>query len=242
MTRTNVLFMLFAASVGLVSARSEAQSPAAVPLPVSPPTAAAAGMAHQNAQLLAALDTNHNGRLDPAEIEAARAGLINPAAIQGGNTTAAKNMANFQKFLLNKFDANGNGVLDLPEVEAARLALSMAGMNQAAFNNGANQLGGNQFGANQAGGNQAGGNQPADKNAKQPGAPIKEVKRKNALLANYDKNGDGKLDAEERKAMEAAKAKPKKPAKGAKRPAAKTTKRAAVNKAAQAAAPAANQD
>ncbi len=237
MTRANIVFLLFAASAGLVAAHCEAQSPAAIPLPVSPPTAAAAGMAHQNAQLLAALDTNHNGRLDPAEIEAARAGLINPAALQGGNSTAAKNMANFQQFLLNKFDANGNGVLDLPEVEAARLALSMAGMNQAALNNGANQLGGNQFGANQPG-----GNQPADKNAKQPGAPIKEVKRKNALLANYDKNGDGKLDADERKAMEAAKAKPKKPAKATKRPATKTSKRAAAKRAEHAAAPAANQD
>ena len=181
---------------------SRAQHPAAIGLPVLPPTAAAAGMAQQQAQLLATLDTNHNGRLDPAEIEAAQAGLITPpAGAAGANNPAAANMASFQQFMLNKFDANRNGVLDLPEVEAARMALGMAsGMNRRASTGAANQQGGN--------------------NAAPAAPPIKNVKRKNPLLAKFDKNGNGKLDPEERQAMDAAKTKPHaKAAKPARKPA-----------------------
>jgi hypothetical protein len=230
MMRTTFQVTFLSALALLAAIPLQAQNAVNAPLPVAPPTAAAAGMAQQHAQLLKALDSNHNGRLDPAEIEAARMGFVNPGALQGGaNNPAAANMANFQRFMLSKFDANGNGMLDLPEVEAARLALSMAGMNQAAQANALNQL------------NQLGGNQPADKQAAEPGAPIKEVKRKNPLLVNYDKNGDGKLDAEERKAMEAAKAKGKKTAKGAKRPA-KPAKAPAAKRAVKPAVQAAKND
>jgi EF hand domain-containing protein len=180
----------------------QAQHPATIGLPVLPPTAAAAGMAQQQAQLMATLDTNRNGRLDPAEIEAAQAGLIKPpAGAAGANNAAAANMAAFQQFMLSKFDANGNGVLDLPEVEAARMALGMAsGMNRRASTGAANQPGGN--------------------NPAAPAPPIKNVKRKNPLLAKFDKNGNGKLDPEERQAMDAAKTKPHaKAAKPARKPA-----------------------
>jgi hypothetical protein len=191
-----IALVFFTAQVG------QAQHPVVVGLPVLPPTAAAAGMAQQQAQLLATLDTNHNGRLDPAEIEAAQAGLIKPpAGAAGANNTAAANMAAFQQFMLNKFDANRNGVLDLPEVEAARMALGMAnGMNRRASTGAANQPGGN--------------------NAAPPAPPIKNVKRKNPLLAKFDKNGNGKLDPDERQAMDAAKTKPHaKAAKPARKPA-----------------------
>lgn len=215
MLKTPVIATISAIIVGFVSAPCQAQHVAAVPLPIYPPTAAAAGMAHQHAQMLAALDTNHNGRLDPAEVQAAQSGLTAPVSGQNGvNGQAAANYAAFQQFLMSKFDANGNGVLDLREVEAAQLALGLAAMNGAAFSGAANrfgnQFGGNQFGANQFGGNRFRGAQPAGrgKNAN-VGAGIKNVKRKNPLLAQFDKNGDGKLDAQERKAMEAAKAKPR---------------------------------
>jgi hypothetical protein len=192
---------LAAALVFAVAAFAQAQHPVVVGLPVLPPTAAAAGMAQQQAQMMAALDTNHNGQLDPAEIEAAQAGLIKPpGAAAGANNPAAANMAAFQQLMLNKFDANGNGVLDLREVEAARMALGMAGMNRAAGTGAANQQGGN--------------------NPVAPVPPIKNVKRKNPLLTKFDKNGDGKLDADERQAMAAGKAKPHaKAAKPARKPA-----------------------
>lgn len=180
---------LATALVFAVAPFGQAQHPGVVGLPVLPPTAAAAGMAQQQAQMMAALDTNHNGQLDPAEIEAAQAGLIKPSgATAGANNPAAANMAAFQQFMLNKFDANSNGVLDLPEVEAARMALGMAGMNRAAGTGAANQLGGN--------------------NPAAPGPQVKNVKRKNPLLAKFDKNGNGKLDPDERQTMEAGKAKP----------------------------------
>lgn len=184
-----------------------AQHPAGMQLPVLPPTAAAAGMAHQQAQMLAALDTNKNGRLDPAEVQAAQAGLINPGAAAGSaNGQASANMAAFQNFLLSKFDANGNGVLDLPEIAAARLALSMAATGRNAQSGLANQLNGQFNGANPMA----------------PAEPIKKVKkpkpkpkRKNSRIARFDKNGDGKLDAEERKALEDAKPQGKPKAKDA---------------------------
>ena len=155
--------------------------------------------------MLAALDTNKNGRLDPAEIQAAQAGLINPgAAAGGGSGQASANMAAFQNFLLSKFDANGNGVLDLPEIAAARLALSMAANGRNAQSGLANQLNG-QFN----GGNPMAPAEPVKK-VKKP-KPKPKAKRKNSRIAQFDKNGDGKLDAAERKAMEDAKppAKPK---------------------------------
>ncbi|HVX60168.1 MAG TPA: hypothetical protein VHC19_06200 [Pirellulales bacterium] len=219
MPKTPAITTLAAAILGFFSAPCQAQHAVAVPLPIYPPTAAAAGMAHQHAQMLAAFDANHNGQLDPAEALAAQSGLAAPVSAQNGaNGQATANYAAFQQFLMSKFDANGNGTLDLPEVEAAQLALGLAAMNGAAmsgaanqFGNafGANQFGGNQFGANPFAGNRFGNNQGAagGKNAK-PGAGIKNVKRKNPLLVQFDKDGDGKLNAEEREAMEAAKTKP----------------------------------
>lgn len=185
-----------------------AQHPLAAGLPVLPPTAAAAGMAQQQAQMLALLDTNKNGRLDPAEIQAAQAGLVNPGpGLGGANAQASANMAALQNFLLSKFDANGNGVLDLPEMQAARMALGMASMGRGPQTGAMNQMGG----ANPFNGGNAG-----------PPGKLKKAKpvRRNPLIARFDKNGDGKLDAAERKAMEAAKAKqranPKRPAAPAK--------------------------
>lgn len=186
----------------------DAQHPLAAGLPVLPPTAAAAGMAQQQAQMLALLDTNKNGRLDPSEIQAAQAGLVNPGPGLGGtNAQASANIAALQNFLLSKFDANGNGVLDLPEIQAARMALGMASMGR-----------GPQTGAM----NPMGGANPFNGGNARPAGKVKKAKpvRKNPLIARFDKNGDGKLDAAERKAMEAAKAKqranPKKPAAPAK--------------------------
>jgi hypothetical protein len=219
--KTPILRSLIGVLICSAGAPCLAQHPAALQLPVLPPTAAAAGMAHQQAQMLAALDTNKNGRLDPAEIEAAQAGLISPAAGQGGaNPQASANMAAFQKWLLGKFDANGNGMLDLPEIEAARLALNMAAMGRNGQGGYANPMNGQFNGANPMA----------------PGEPIKKVKkpkpkpkRKNSRIAQFDKDGDGKLNAEERKAMENAK------------PQARPKKNAAKPKAAEAAPPAADQ-
>lgn len=191
------------------AALCQAQHPAGFHLPVLPPTAAAAGMAQQQAQLLAAFDTNKNGRLDPAEIQAAQAGLVQPIPGQGGsNPQAAANMAALQRFLLNKFDRNGNGVLDLPEIQAARMAMNMAAANRGPQTGAMNPMNG------QNGGNLAPPVQPVKK-AKKARKP--KPKRLNARAAQFDQNGDGKLDADERQAMEAAQpkpqAKPKKPAK-----------------------------
>lgn len=217
--KTPVLGILAGFLVCSAGVPCPAQHPLAVQLPVLPPTAAAAGMAQQQAQMLAALDTNKNGRLDPAEVQAAQAGLINPGSAAGGaNGQASANMAAFQNFLLSKFDANGNGMLDLPEIAAARLALSMAASGRSAQTGVANQFNGQFNGANPMA----------------PAEPIKKVKkpkpkakRKNPRIAQFDKNGDGKLDAAERKVMENAKpqVKPKKkpvdvePAQAAKAPA-----------------------
>ncbi len=78
MLKTSAIATLAAAILGFVSTPCQAQHAVAVPLPIYPPTAAAAGMAHQHAQMLAALDTNHNGQLDPAEALAAQSGLAAP--------------------------------------------------------------------------------------------------------------------------------------------------------------------
>ena len=204
--------LLAGIAVCCLQAFCQAQHPALLPLPVSPPTAAAAGMAQQQAQMLAALDTNKNGRLDPAEIQAAQAGLVNPGPGLGGvNSQAAANMAALQNFLLSKFDANGNGVLDLPEVEAARLAMGMAAMSRNSQTGAFNQLNGQFNGANQ----------PIPVQPAKKAKPKPKAKRKNPRVARFDKDGDGKLNANERKAMEAAsnaktRVKPKQPAANAK--------------------------
>ena len=44
---------------------------------------------------------------------------------------------------------------------------------------------------------------PADPDADQPNGSLRQQKRRQELLARYDKNGDGKLDAEEKAAMKA---------------------------------------
>lgn len=132
-------------------------------------------------------DTNGNGRIDPNEAAAARAGggLAGGTGQPGGISQAD---------LLKRFDKNGNGKLDPDEAAAAKFARDALKARGAGGNNGV--AGGNGI----AGGNGAAGGtgegQPLDKKAAR-----KQKKAK--LLEQYDTNGDGKLDAEERKAKKA---------------------------------------
>jgi hypothetical protein len=202
-------------------------------------------------QLAQLFDFNKNGKLDPAEISLVQNGF----AIMGGNKVAnAGNTANAQAALLKQFDANRNGKLDLAEAEFAMFALSglavLAGRPMTPFGNGMTAPNGMAVGGigapgvGAAGAGQAGaggaavgqmGNGKAPKGGVDP-APksTKKGKSKRAaqLLADFDANRDGKLDADEREAAKHAgsstarakprehaananaAAKPRKPAKG----------------------------
>ena len=145
-------------------------------------------------KLLEKFDANKDGVLSDAEKLAAAEELK-----QNGDLAGSGLVPGSEEFL-KKFDRNGDGKLSDAEKLVAQSALQKF---RAGAGGGGPATGG--FGGGNPGGLPAGINAPAGEGEK----PTKKV---NPLIKLYDKDGDGKLNEEEKAALQAERNKKKKKA------------------------------
>jgi hypothetical protein len=161
--------------------------------------------ARQQAQqrILERYDTNKDGKLTGDEQLRAQEELRRSGRLPGSGTVPGGFPG--AEELLKKFDADGDGKLSPAEQVAAQSAMQRSRGQQAG--------GGPATGPGLApfGGSNPGNLFGDDEGAGQEPAGRKPMRRTNPLIKLYDKDGDGKLNDEEKAALQADRAK-KKPA------------------------------
>ncbi len=153
--------------------------------------------AEMQKKLLEKFDANKDGVLSDAEKLAAAEALKQNGALPGSGLVPGS-----EEFL-KKFDRNGDGKLS----DAEKLAAQSAWQKMRARAGGGGPVTG-RFGNAGLGGGGLGGGLPAGIDAP-AGEGEKPTKKVNPLIKLYDKDGDGKLNEEEKAALQAGRNKKK---------------------------------
>jgi len=158
-------------------------------------------------ELLKRFDANGNGQLDPDEREAARKAMQQRKGKRGNQPQPGAPGGALRQELLKRFDANGNGQLDPDEREAARKA-----MQQRKGKPGAKKQKQGTSPSNQPENQPPAANATAEKEATAESRngratedePARESELERSLLKQFDFNGNGQLDDDERRAARKA--------------------------------------